>query len=64
MTPQIVTKTQNTWPTEDDDQMTAQPSNSLVDQIWQKTARDWLTTRWVFLLGGPDKARHLAVQKI
>ena len=45
------------------DQMTAQPSNTLVDQIRQKTAPDLLTTRWEFLLGGPDKARHLAVQK-
>ena len=45
------------------DQMTAQPSNTLVEQIRQKTVRDRLTTRWEFLLGGPDKARNMAVPK-
>ena len=46
------------------DQMIAQTSNSLADQIRAKTARNRLTTRWKFffyiILGGTDKARHLA----
>ena len=33
-------------------QMTAQPSNSLVDKIRKKTARDRLTARWAFFWGG------------
>ena len=61
-------KLQNTWPSKDGniDTRLLGPDDGLAiqlpgGQIWKKTARDRLTTRWEFLLGGPDKARHLAV---